>query len=157
MELWNDLPLLVVAAVPRPLIYIHAVSGSVANDIQRLAAVAVDQLVIAAAQIQQSPLLAVGASPGPLLGIPAIGCRVAAHFERLAAKTADDLVIPAGLRHKAPLLVLPAIRSPLVDIGAIRRGIVVEIQQFVVDAPSPLCGEGMKKRKYLLLEYRLLY
>jgi len=46
MELRDDLPLLVVAAVPRPLIDSHAVSGAVADNIQRLATVLGFELII---------------------------------------------------------------------------------------------------------------
>src|SRR3954465_11081365 len=96
-----DLPLLVVATVPRPLIDIHAISGAVANNIQHLAAVLGFELVVTA-HGNQLPTLVGTSSTRPLLHVRPIGGGYAAHIQALAAIAVDDVVITAAHAHKAP-------------------------------------------------------
>src|SRR3954467_9184078 len=95
----DDLPLLVVAAIPRPLIDIHAVTSAASNHIQCLAAVLGFELVVTAHN-NRLPTLVGATTTRPLLDIRAVRGGYAVHVQALAAIAVDDVVITTAHAHK---------------------------------------------------------
>ena len=89
----NPLPLLIGAAITGPLVDICAVGCRVIVDIQALATVLADKVVITAANVNELPFLPGIAIASPLSNIGAIRCVWILHIHTLATVPGNQLII----------------------------------------------------------------
>src|SRR6185369_10235625 len=114
----RELPLLAGQTGVRALVELGALSR--ARRLQRLAAVHIDDLVVAAADRDEAPVLVVAVVVGPLDHHRAVGRGLAVDVQRQPAVAVEEGVGRAGDRHRdqRPLLVRGRERRPLDHRGA---------------------------------------